>query len=158
MADAALPAAFSVPSQVETIGAIAGLAAILGLAVLSMLYFAQARELKRLREWAGRAPERAAELQERAVAAAQQRRVQAQPVRPAAAQPATPAAQAAQAAQPRSSVPGAPGSAPATAAQPGAPGAPGAGGGTVGSDSLVHGVILNPGGSRSSWYDTSRQT
>ncbi|HWV86669.1 MAG TPA: LytR C-terminal domain-containing protein [Capillimicrobium sp.] len=119
MADAALPAALSVPSQVETIGAIAGLAAILGLAVLSMLYFAQARELKRLREWAGRAPERAAELQGRAVVAAQQRRVQAQPVRQAA-QPATPAGQAAQA---RPSVPGAPGSAPA--ATPGTPGAPG---------------------------------
>ena len=36
-----------------------------GLAVLSLLYFAQAREVKRLREWAGRAPERAAELQQR---------------------------------------------------------------------------------------------
>jgi hypothetical protein len=120
MAVAALPAAFSVPSQVETIGAIAGLAAILGLAVLSMLYFAQARELKRLREWAGRAPERAAELQERAVVAAQQRRVPTQPIRPPAAQPATPAGQAAQA---RPSVPGAPGSAPA--ATPGTPGAPG---------------------------------
>src|SRR3954467_12872803 len=82
----ALPAAFSVPSQVETIGALAGLAAILGLAVLSMLYFAQARELKRLREWAGRAPERAADQQDRAVAAAQQR-VIAQPQRPAAPAP-----------------------------------------------------------------------
>ena len=41
-----------------------------GLAVLSLLYFAQARELKRLREWAGRAPERAQELEQRVVAQA----------------------------------------------------------------------------------------
>jgi hypothetical protein len=50
--------AFSLPSPVETAGAIAGFAAILGLAVLALLYFAQARELKRLREWAGQAPDR----------------------------------------------------------------------------------------------------
>jgi hypothetical protein len=87
MAVAPLTAAFGIPSQVETIGALAGLAAILGLAVLSMLYFAQARELKRLREWAGRAPERAAELQERVTAGAQApRRVAPQP-RSAAASP-----------------------------------------------------------------------
>jgi hypothetical protein len=46
---------------IEQIGAYAGLAAIPGLAVLSALYFSQARDVKRLREWAGRAPERAAE-------------------------------------------------------------------------------------------------
>jgi hypothetical protein len=45
----------------EQIGAYAGLAAIPGLAVLSALYFSQARDVRRLREWAGRAPERAAE-------------------------------------------------------------------------------------------------
>src|SRR3954466_10035252 len=56
---------FSISNQVEQIGAICGFAAILGLAVLSVLYFAQAREVKRLREWAGRAPERDAELQAR---------------------------------------------------------------------------------------------
>ena len=43
------------------VGAYAGFAAVVGLAVLSALYFSQARDLKRLREWAGRAPERAAE-------------------------------------------------------------------------------------------------
>ena len=43
-------------------GGYAGAASVLGLAVLALLYFAQAREVKRLREWAGRAPERAAEL------------------------------------------------------------------------------------------------
>ena len=35
-----------------------------------LLYFSQARELKRLREWAGRAPERARELEQRVVAQA----------------------------------------------------------------------------------------
>lgn len=46
---------------VQEIGSYAGLAAVLGLAVLSALYFSQARDIKRLREWAGRAPERAPE-------------------------------------------------------------------------------------------------
>jgi LytR cell envelope-related transcriptional attenuator len=50
-----------VPEIVQEIGAAAGLAAVVGIAVLSALYFSQARDLKRLREWAGRAPERAAE-------------------------------------------------------------------------------------------------
>ena len=62
-----LLASVSVNSELKTIGAIAGLVAIPGLAVLSLLYFGQAREVKRLREWAGRAPERAQELQERVV-------------------------------------------------------------------------------------------
>ena len=46
---------------VERVGAYAGLAAFLGLAILALLYFSQARDVRRLREWAGRAPERAAE-------------------------------------------------------------------------------------------------
>ena len=50
---------FSGPMDlVQEVGAYAGLAAVVGLAVLSALYFSQARDLKRLREWAGRAPER----------------------------------------------------------------------------------------------------
>jgi hypothetical protein len=44
--------------MVEEIGAAAGLAAVVGLSVLSPLYFSQARDVRRLREWAGRAPER----------------------------------------------------------------------------------------------------
>ena len=52
--------AFSVQDQVEKYGAYVGIAAFFGLAILSLLYVAQAREVKRLREWAGRAPERAA--------------------------------------------------------------------------------------------------
>jgi len=43
------------------IGAIAGLGAFLGVAVLALLYFSQARDVRRLRDWAGRAPERDAE-------------------------------------------------------------------------------------------------
>jgi hypothetical protein len=46
------------PEIVQEIGAAAGLAAVVGLVVLSALYFSQARDVKRLREWAGRAPER----------------------------------------------------------------------------------------------------
>jgi hypothetical protein len=64
--------AFSLQDQVEKFGAYVGLAAFIGLAVLSLLYMAQARELKRLRDWAGRAPERAAELQARVTAQAEE--------------------------------------------------------------------------------------
>ena len=42
---------------VQEIGAAAGLAAAVGLAVLSAVYVSHARDVKRLREWAGRAPE-----------------------------------------------------------------------------------------------------
>jgi hypothetical protein len=81
--------ALSVSDKVDQYGAYAGFASVLGLAILSLLYFAQAREVKRLREWAGRAPERAADVQDRAVAAAQQR-VIAQPQRPGQPAPAVP--------------------------------------------------------------------
>ncbi|MBA3421708.1 MAG: hypothetical protein H0U12_07420, partial [Thermoleophilaceae bacterium] len=39
---------------IQQIGAFAGFAAVIGLAVLSALYFSQARDLRRLREWAAR--------------------------------------------------------------------------------------------------------
>jgi hypothetical protein len=45
---------------IEKIGAFAGFAAFIGLAILTLLYFSQARDVRRLRDWAGRAPERAA--------------------------------------------------------------------------------------------------
>jgi hypothetical protein len=48
---------------VERVGAYVGLAAFLGLAILALLYFSQARDVRRLREWAGRAPERAADVE-----------------------------------------------------------------------------------------------
>jgi hypothetical protein len=44
---------------IDRIGAFLGLAAFLGLGVLALLYFQQGREVRRLRDWAGRAPERA---------------------------------------------------------------------------------------------------
>src|SRR5277367_6433718 len=65
-----LPFALSLSSTFTKIGAIAAFAALLGIAILSLLVFSQARELKRLREWAGRAPERAADLEQRVSAAA----------------------------------------------------------------------------------------
>ena len=61
----------------KEIGSYAGLAAVFGLAVLSALYFSQARDVRRLRDWAGRAPERAEEqaVGGRAPVAQQQRTV-----------------------------------------------------------------------------------
>src|SRR3954471_4232544 len=50
--------ALSAAGLIEKYGAYAGLAAIPGLAILSLLYFAQAREVRRLRDLAERMPER----------------------------------------------------------------------------------------------------
>jgi LytR cell envelope-related transcriptional attenuator len=58
---------------VEGIGPVLGIVAFLGLAILAFLIFQQAREVRRLREWAGRAPERAAEAAEASLAAAEAR-------------------------------------------------------------------------------------
>jgi hypothetical protein len=57
----------------EQIGAFAGLAAFIGLALLAMLAFSQARDIRRLREWAGSAPERDAERKESTSAVAARR-------------------------------------------------------------------------------------
>jgi hypothetical protein len=57
-------------STSNEIALVAGCAAILGIAILSLLVFSQAREIRRLREWAGRAPERAVELEQRVSQAA----------------------------------------------------------------------------------------
>ncbi len=106
--NATLLAAVKLGDQIERFGAYAGYASVIGLGVLAMLYFAQAREVKRLREWAGRAPERDAELAQRVQSDAQRRVVaqpaaapgaqpNPQPVQPAA--PQTPAAQQAEAAR-----------------------------------------------------------
>ena len=57
----------------EQIGAFAGLAAFLGLAVLAMLAFSQGRDLRRLREWAGSAPERDSERKDSTSASAAKR-------------------------------------------------------------------------------------
>jgi LytR cell envelope-related transcriptional attenuator len=123
---------------IEQIGAYAGLAAVLGLAVLSALYFSQARDVRRLREWAGRAPERVAEgadaaQLERGVVAQPQPKVVQDAGRPGAPPvPAgAPAAAAATGAAPASAAakpgqPGAPAKPGAPAAQPGTPAKPGA--------------------------------
>jgi hypothetical protein len=66
---------------IQEIGAYAGLIALPGLVILAVLHFSQARDVRRLREWAGRAPERAA-------AAQQQRVLVDDPRRAAAAAPA----------------------------------------------------------------------
>lgn len=58
---------------IKEIGAYAGLVAFIGLAVLALLSFAQGRDIRRLREWAGSAPERDAELKESTSAAAAER-------------------------------------------------------------------------------------
>jgi len=57
----------------EQIGAFAGLAAFIGLALLAFLAFSQARDLRRLREWAGSAPERDAERKDATSAMAAKR-------------------------------------------------------------------------------------
>src|SRR3954451_20602933 len=58
---------------IEQIGAFAGLAAFLGLAVLALLSFAHGRDIRRLRDWAGSAPEREAERKDATSAIAPQR-------------------------------------------------------------------------------------
>jgi hypothetical protein len=70
-----------VTDLIEKIGPIVGVVAFLGLAILAFLIFQQAREVRRLREWAGRAPERAAEAAD-ATAAAAEARGEAVPAEP----------------------------------------------------------------------------
>jgi hypothetical protein len=88
--------AFSLKDQVDEYGTYIGIGAFFGLAILTLLYFAQAREVRRMREWAGRAPERLRELEERVIAeteAMQRFRMEAaRRPQPRALSPATPAA------------------------------------------------------------------
>jgi hypothetical protein len=56
---------------IESIGPLLGIAAFLGLAVLAFLLFQQSRDIRRLREWAGRAPERAQEAADAVQAASE---------------------------------------------------------------------------------------
>ena len=62
----------------------------MGLATLAFLLFQQARDIRRLREWAGRAPERAQEAAEAVQAAAEASRGEADAGGAAGAQEATP--------------------------------------------------------------------
>ena len=59
--------------MIEQIGAFAGLAAFLGLGVLALLSFTHGRDIRRLREWAGSAPERDADRKEATSTVAAQR-------------------------------------------------------------------------------------
>lgn len=54
---------------IEKIGPYAGLIGFIGTTILAFLYFSQARDVRRLREWAGRGPERAAQAEARQAAA-----------------------------------------------------------------------------------------
>jgi hypothetical protein len=58
---------------IDKIGPALGIAAFFGLSVLAFLLFQQSREVRRLREWAGRAPERAKEAADASLAAAEAR-------------------------------------------------------------------------------------
>ena len=100
---------------IKDIGSYAGFAAVVGLAVLAALYFSQARDLKRLREWAGRAPDR-----DPAAPPAAPQRVVAQPI----PRPGTPVAKPpVPGARPVPRPPGAPVPPGTPAAPPAAPGA-----------------------------------
>jgi LytR cell envelope-related transcriptional attenuator len=69
---------------IESIGPILGIVAFVGLATLAFLLFQQARDIRRLREWAGRAPERAQEAAEAVQAAAEASRTEAEAAEAAA--------------------------------------------------------------------------
>jgi hypothetical protein len=70
---------------VERVGAYVGMAAFLGLAVLALLYFSQARDVRRLRDWAGRAPERTVEqIEQTGQATEVERATEVAPATPAA--------------------------------------------------------------------------
>ncbi len=59
--------------MIETVGPYAGLLAMVGFLVVTVLLFSQARDLRRLREWAGGAPERDAEIREVSEVVAEER-------------------------------------------------------------------------------------
>ena len=58
---------------IEQIGAFAGLASFLGLGIFALLLFAHGRDIRRLRDWAGSAPEREADRLEQTQNIAAQR-------------------------------------------------------------------------------------
>jgi LytR cell envelope-related transcriptional attenuator len=77
-----LPLAFSVHHFISSVGADAGFACIIGLAILVLLYFAQARETSTLRDRADEAEQRAAQLEARLSQVANAARAQAQQAGP----------------------------------------------------------------------------
>lgn len=149
---------------VQEVGSYAGFAAMLGLAVLSALYFSQARDVKRLRDWAGRAPERDAEARSRVAAAtsAGQAQQQGQPATPRTAQPAAtnagnaapaPAPAAAQASNaPAVPVPAGAGAASGTAAATGPRGTIAASSRAAQRPSAQTSILTAPDQPRERWY------
>jgi hypothetical protein len=97
----ALLLALSLSNSFTKVGAIVAFAAIVGIALLAMLFFAQARELKRLREWSEEEPQRMAELERRLSSALALRiqRATAQVARPVAVKAVSATAPATQVAQ-----------------------------------------------------------
>src|SRR5690242_15768321 len=89
---ASIPFAFSVHHFINSVGAYAGFAAIIGLAILVLLYFAQARETSSLREQLYEAAARAAQLENR-IAQLAARQPAAPPVQPQPGIPAQPVPQ-----------------------------------------------------------------
>ncbi|MDX6569587.1 MAG: hypothetical protein QOH15_2165, partial [Gaiellales bacterium] len=65
MATGTVPFALSISHFINKVGSDAGFAAIIGLAILVLLYFAQARETATLREHAAEAVERIQQLEGR---------------------------------------------------------------------------------------------
>src|SRR5689334_5071338 len=78
---------------IERVGSYVGLVSFLGLAILALLYFSQARDVRRLRDWAGRAPERAADMERAATQQVGQTAAQPTAQKPAHVPPALPASQ-----------------------------------------------------------------
>ncbi len=99
-----LPLAFSIHHFISSVGADAGFAAIIGLAILVLLYFAQARETTTLRDEAIAASQRVEQLERRV---AQLRTPPIAPPPGAAANPAAGGQQATSGGQPVTGVPAA---------------------------------------------------
>ncbi len=86
---ATIPFAISVHHFISSVGADVGFASIIGLAILVLLYFSQARETANLREQAYEANQRVSQLEARLTTMArQQQQAAAAAAQPAAAQPA----------------------------------------------------------------------
>src|SRR5437764_1048014 len=113
---AQLPYAFSVHHFINSVGADAGFASIIGLAILVLLYFAQARETASLRDQASESEQRVGQLEARL---AQLARAQASGPPPPAPAPAG-AAGAARAGRPAAVLAGSAAANPIAAATAGA--------------------------------------
>ena len=85
---ATTPFAISVHHFISSVGADVGFASIIGLAILVLLYFSQARETANLREQAYEANQRVSQLETRLTTMARQQQAAAEAAQPAAAQQA----------------------------------------------------------------------